>query len=460
MKKNKRTIDSNNLHYLKILGIVLAGILFYAILSKLDRIFSGIGFILDILTPITIGLCLAFVLNMPLKFFENKVFGRLTRKNGKVWKKIKRPLCITLSILIIIAILVLILSFIIPQLLETCAAFFLQLPEYMENLIATVNDLAARFHLHIELDSSIIDWQAISAWALDIVTSDSANNITESATELLFGLFNGIINFIIGFFLSLYILFSKESMGKLAKSILYAVMERDKARSVISVVTLSNRAFMGFISGQCVEVALIGVLCFVGMLILGMPHPLMVSCVIAVTAFIPIFGPVVGAIIGAFLILIVDPMKALWFLIFIIVLQQLESNIIYPRIMGKHVNLPGVWVLVAVTVGGGLFGVLGIIISIPLCSVFYTLFQQWLIKRLEKRNVCHVTMSHDSSEPNFIFIEKNDESPVGADDFLEIVIESDETPAKEASDVPDPEAAPTSDSVEHEVKSESGADHE
>jgi predicted PurR-regulated permease PerM len=232
-------------------------------------------------------------------------------------------------------------------------------------------------------------------------------------------------------------------MGKLAKSILYAVIPRDKARTVISIVTLSNRAFMGFVTGQCVEVILIGVLCFIGMLIFGMPHPLMVSCVIAVTAFIPVFGPVVGSVIGAFLILIVDPMKALWFLIFIIVLQQLESNIIYPRIMGKHVNLPGVWVLVAVTIGGGLWGMIGIVVSIPLCSVFYTLFQKWLIKRLEDRNVCHVTMSHDSSEPNFIFIEESDESPVGTDDEPEVVVESaptsdsntdDSAEARDASD--------------------------
>lgn len=414
MKKNKRIIDSNHAHYLKILGIVLLGILFHALLNNLGKVFSSFNFILDILTPIIIGLCMAFVLNLPLKFFERRVFGRLTRKNRNVWSKIKRPVCLTLSILLVLAILTLIISFVLPQFIHTCANFFLKLPEYMQGLSTTVRDLADRFNLPIALDDVSIDWQAVSAWALSFLTN-SGGDLTAGAIEIVMGLVDGVVNLVLGFFFSVYILASKEDLGKLCKSILYSLMKREHARNVISVVTLSNRAFTGFVSGQCVEVGLIGVLCFIGMLILRMPHALMVSCVIAITAFVPIFGPIVGSVIGAFLILIVDPIKALWFLVFIIVLQQLESNIIYPRIMGKHVNLPGIWVLVAVTVGGGLFGVMGIIISIPVFSVLYTLFNKWLIKRLEERNVCHVSMSHDASEPNYIFDETLEEILNGDD---------------------------------------------
>jgi hypothetical protein len=141
------------------------------------------------------------------------------------------------------------------------------------------------------------------------------------------------------------------------------------------------------------------------MLIFKMPYAIMVSCIIAFTAFIPVFGPFIGTAIGAFLILIESPIKALWFVVFIIILQQLESNIIYPKIMGKHVGLPGIWVLISVTIGGGLFGILGIITSVPICSVLYTLFDRWIKRRLEERNICHRTMSHDSSEPKSIIDE-------------------------------------------------------
>lgn len=405
MKKTNKTDSQNNLHYLKLLGIVFAGILFYAILNNLTTIFSAVKFISDIFIPIIIGLCMAFVLNLPLKFFENRLFGKLTRKNGKIWSKLKRPLCLTLSILVILLSIALILSFVIPQFIDTCVAFFLKLPEYMEYLEATIISLAEKFNLTINFDMNAIDWQAVSVWALDTFAGGSISNITQGATDFLFGLVNGFVNFILGFFFCIYILASKERMGKLAKSILYSVLKRRHARNVISVATLSNKAFAGFVAGQCMEVLLIGVLCFIGMLIFRMPYAIMVSCIIAITAFVPVFGPIIGAGISAFLIFIVDPIKALWFLVFIIVLQQLESNILYPKIMGKHVNLPGIWVLVAVTIGGGLFSLWGIIISIPICSVIYTLFNRWLLQRLEKRNICHATMSHDASEPNYIYME-------------------------------------------------------
>lgn len=408
MKKFNKKFSSDNLHYLKIFGIVLAAILFYAVISNLGIFFRGLGFIWNVFIPVTLGLSMAFVLNMPLRFFENKVFGKLTRANGKVWSKLKRPLCLALSVLTVLSLMTLLLSFVIPQFISTCADFFLKLPEYMDQLSSTARQLIIRFNLPIDLNTVTVDWSLVSAWALELFDANS-QTITQSAMEIISGLVNGIFNVILGFVISIYVLASKEKLGRLAKSILYSFIKRDTARKIISVVVLSNKAFTGFVSGQCVEVGVIGVLCFIGMLIFRFPHALMVSCIIAVTAFIPIFGGIIGAIIGAFLILLVDPIKAVWFLIFIIILQQLESHIIYPKMMGKHVSLPGIWVLLAVTVGGGLFGVLGIIISVPLCSVLHTLLEQWIIKRLEERNICHRSMSHDSSEPNSIIDEIMDE---------------------------------------------------
>lgn len=404
MKKYENKNDSGNHHYLKILGIVLVAITFFALLNNLGKVGSFLGFLLDVLSPLIIGLCIAFVFNIPLLFFERKVFGKLTRKNGKVWSKLKRPLCLTLSVLTVLSIISFFLAFIIPGFVEACVNFFITLPENMDKINLMIRELASDMNLPIDPNSINIDWDSVSAWALDFLTNNGESIATE-ALAIVIEVFSGLVNVIIGFIFSIYVLVSKEALGKLVKSFIYSIMSREKARKLISVVLLSNKAFVGFVSGQCIEVALIGILCFIGMLIFQFPHALLVSCIISVTAFVPIFGAVVGAAIGALLIFISAPIKALWFVVFIIILQQIESNVLYPRFMGKQVGLPGIWVLIAVTVGGGLFGVFGIIISVPLCSVLYTLFDRWIVKRLEERNICHRSMSHDSSEPKSIIEE-------------------------------------------------------
>jgi predicted PurR-regulated permease PerM len=304
----------------------------------------------------------------------------------------------------LLSIITVFLSFIVPELIKTGQKFFTALPTAMEGISATIDETLVKLHLDVIFPDLTIDWNSISAWALSIIDNHS-NSIAQGALGIVTTLFNTVLNLVLGFVFSIYVLASKESLGKLAKSVIYSIMKRERARKLISVVVLSNKAFSGFISGQCTEVLLIGVLCFIGMLIFRMPYAVMVSCVIAFTAFIPVFGPFIGTAIGAFFILIESPIKALWFVIFIIILQQLESNIIYPRIMGKHVGLPGIWVLAAVTIGGGLFGVVGIIVSVPVCSVIYTLFDRWIKKRLEERNISHKTMSHDSSEPKSLIDE-------------------------------------------------------
>ncbi len=402
MKKNKKPIDAERAHYFKILGIVIAGISFYAILNNLSKVNQAFSFVLGVLSPIIIGLCIAFVLNIPLTFIENKAFKKLNKKNGKLWQKLRRPLCLTLSVVLVLAIIVVILSLIIPKLVATSLDFFSVLPENMANLSAFIKDMVERFNLPIDSSKISIDWDFVSAQALKLF-SNGNNDVMQTTVSLLVNLFNGVVNTVLGIVFAIYILAAKEKLGKLAKSLIYATMDRKKAKKLVSLAVMSNKAFGGFVAGQCIEVALIGFLCFFGMIFIDLKSALLVSCIIAVTAFIPIFGAIFGAIISAALILVSNPeqpIKALIFLIFIIVLQQIESNVIYPKMMGKQIGLPGVWVLFAVTLGGGFFGVLGIIISVPVCSVFYALFQNWIILRLEKRNVCHRTMSHDSSEPN------------------------------------------------------------
>lgn len=403
MKKNPNLFKKGDHHYLKMMGVIFASILFFVIISNLGIVLGAVKKVTDVFLPLTLGLAIAFIVNMPLKFFENKLFGKLTRKDGKIWRKIKRPICLILSFAVFLSVIIVLLSFVIPEFIKTCEKFFVALPAAMTNITATVSGWLDALHLS-SLGPINIDWSSISTWALDIIGKNQ-EVITSGALGFVTGLFTSLINIILAVVFSVYILASKEALGRLMKSFIYSIMRRERAKKLISLVVLSNKAFSGFISGQCIEVLLIGILCFIGMLIFKMPYAIMVSCIIAFTAFIPVFGPFIGTAIGAFLILIESPVKALWFVVFIIILQQLESNIIYPKIMGKHVGLPGIWVLISVTIGGGLFGIIGIITSVPICSVLYTLFDRWIKRRLEERNICHRTMSHDSSEPKSIIDE-------------------------------------------------------
>jgi predicted PurR-regulated permease PerM len=403
MKKNPNLFKKGDHHYLKMMGVIFASILFFVIISNLGIVLGAVKKVTDVFLPLTLGLAIAFIVNMPLKFFENKLFGKLTRKDGKIWRKIKRPICLILSFAVFLSVIIVLLSFVIPEFIKTCEKFFVALPAAMTNITATVSGWLDALHLS-SLGPINIDWSSISTWALEIIGKNQ-EVITSGALGFVTGLFTSLINIILAVVFSVYILASKEALGRLMKSFIYSIMRRERAKKLISLVVLSNKAFSGFISGQCIEVLLIGILCFIGMLIFKMPYAIMVSCIIAFTAFIPVFGPFIGTAIGAFLILIESPIKALWFVVFIIILQQLESNIIYPKIMGKHVGLPGIWVLISVTIGGGLFGILGIITSVPICSVLYTLFDRWIKRRLEERNICHRTMSHDSSEPKSIIDE-------------------------------------------------------
>ncbi len=447
MKKPKRPMNVKMVHYLRIFAIVIGGILFYAIINNLKSVSSAISFVMGIISPITIGLCIAFVLNIPLRFLETKVFKKLTAKNGKIWSKLKRPLCLTLSVLFVLTVMGTILSFVLPKLVSTCSEFFLQLPNHMNTLTSFINNIVTEYNLPIDSNRINIDWDWVSAQAGKLF-SNTDGDVIQGTVTILIDVFNGVVNVILGIVFAIYVLASKEQLGKLAKSILYAVMSKEKASNVISVVVLSNKAFSGFVAGQCIESLLIGFLCLIGMLVIDFKYALLVASIIAVTAFVPIFGAIAGAIISAALLLVAnptEPLKAVIFLIFILVLQQIESNVIYPRIMGKQVGLPGIWVLAAVTIGGGLFGVMGIIVSVPLCSVLYTLLQRWVIQRLEEKKICHRTMSHDASEPNHIVedlsdyeldIENPDWNWVAADSKS---VETEKPVQAENSDVPNPD---------------------
>ena len=390
---------------LKLIGIIFISILFFALLMNFSVVWGVVGKIWGVLTPVVLGAVIAFILNMPLRFLECRVFKKLTYSpNHKIWKKIKRPVCLAISVILMLSLITVMIVIIAPQLVEAIKSFIFELPSYMDAIDAWIKGFVERFHLPIGDSIPDINWNEFSAKVLEMV-SENKEEITEITFNVINDTATGVFNLIFGFIFAIYILASKERLSRSARRLVFSVLKAERARSLLKVASLSYKAFYGFAIGQSIEAITIGVLCFIGMLILGMPYPLLVSVIIAITAFVPVFGPIIGTVIGAFIILIVSPMQALWFVVFVLILQQIESNVIYPKIMGQSVGLPGLWVLVAVTTFGGLWDIVGIIISIPICSVAYTLFDSWTSKRLIERNITNnhyeVDHSKDSSDHGF-----------------------------------------------------------
>ena len=409
----KKIPKDPNWHYLKWLGIAVVSILLFGIINNIDKSLSVLSLIMKILSPIFIGIFIAIILNIPVSTFENKIFKRLTQKNGKVWSKIKRAVSISLSVITFFLIISLLLSYIVPEFVRTCQGFIEKAPKYLDDLTATLREWVVTLHLPIKPESINLSYDVVTSWLASSL-GDNSTDIFHTTLNTAISVFSSVWNVILGFILAIYIVATKESLSKLVKGLLFSILSKEKAENTISVTRLSKDAFEGFVAGQCIEVLLIGTLTFVGMSIFRFPYALMVSCIVAVSAFVPIFGAIVGAVIGAFLILLVDPIQALWFLVFIVILQQIESNVIYPRIMGQQIGLPSLWVLVAVVLGGEFFGIPGIILSVPLCSVLYTLLHEWILKRLREKRLCKLHSSHIPENPTPLTEEeftKEDEVP-------------------------------------------------
>ena len=397
----KKIPKDQNWHYLKWLGIIVVSILVFGIIYNFDTSLSVLSMILKVLSPIFIGLFIAIILNIPVTFFENKVFRRLTLRNGRIWSKIKRTVSISLSLACFFLISAVLLSYILPKLGESIKDFFNNADGYMQNLTERTRELVKKFDLPFDHESIDFSWGTITSFLTKLI-GESTNDVIQTTLNAALNVFVSLWNVILGFILSIYIIASKESLSKLLKGFLYSIASEQRVTNIINVLTLTKKAFEGFIAGQCIEAVLIGSLTFIGMTIFRFPHALIVSFIIGLTAFIPIFGAITGAVIGAFLILLVEPIKALWFLIFIIILQQIESNVLYPKFMGQQIGLPSLWVLVSVIIGGELFGIPGIILSVPLCSVLYTLLHEWILKRLREKRLCRQNATHIPENPSLL----------------------------------------------------------
>ncbi len=361
----------------KIILIIIFTVTGFLILQNLETVIKIFSQIISIFSPFIIGICLAFILNVPLAFLENKLFNKIKSN------KLKRIISLLCTCLIIFTIITSLYFFIIPKLQESFLMLFKNLPFYLTRFELWVEKLSKKFDV---INISFLKWNEIF------------NNLGTSAQRQMPRLLNGtmdvliktigkIANFLIGFVLSIYILLQKEKLSGNFKKIIFAFLKKEKAEHILFIGKLSNEIFSKFVFGQFTEVLIIGVLCFLGMKVLKLPYALLISSIISVSAFIPFLGAFIGTLLGMFLLFMVKPVSALWFLIFIIILQQIEGNIIYPRVVGNSIGLPGIWVLSAVVIGGNLLGIIGMILSVPIVALIYTLFKKSVLKRLREKGI-------------------------------------------------------------------------
>ncbi len=365
--------------------LITFAIVLYLGLSNSEILINLLKKIIEIFIPFLIGLGLAFVMNVLLRPLE-KIWCKIWSKCKSKWyEKVKRPVCLVLTVLIFVGVIFALVFMVLPELIRTGENFVAMLPDYIANLNSWWGGVQGRLsHYGVSLPEISLSADKIAEIMTPIINENKDILVNKTLT-ITGSIFSGIVNIVLAFAFSIYLLAQKEKIGDRIRQILYAFFADRKVDKVLNFANITNQTFTNFIRGQFTEAVIIGLLCFIGMKIFRMPYAPIISVLVGATALIPMVGAFVGTAIGAFLILLVEPIKAVWFIVFIIVLQQLEGNLIYPKVVGKSVGLPGILVLTAVTIGGNAFGLVGMLLSVPTVAVLYCLLKQIVEARLGRK---------------------------------------------------------------------------
>ncbi|MBQ5911419.1 MAG: AI-2E family transporter [Clostridia bacterium] len=322
--------------------------------------------VLTALVPLIIGCSIAYIVNLVMSLYERIYFPKSQKK---IVLKTRRLVCLLAAMISLVALIALIIIIVLPQLSSCISLLFTKIPEAFKDIVTEIEALAI---LPENVTDSLlkIDWNSIVNDFLGKITN-GISSIVGTVVNVVSSVVGGFLTAFLSIMFSFYLLYSKEKLGSQAKCAAKKVLKPSVYNKLRYLIPLANKTFRGYIIGQCTEAAILGVLCGLGMWALGMPYAAMISALIAFTSLVPIAGPYIGGTIAAFMIFTVSPLQALIFIVFIIVLQQIEGNLIYPKVVGTSVGLPAIWVLVAITVGGGLMGILGMLLSVPVAAIIY-----------------------------------------------------------------------------------------
>ena len=398
-------LDKKN--FKRLLAVVCTGIILYWLLNE-PQLASGVwSFAIRTLSPFIVGAVIAFILNVPMRFFERHL--KFVQKAG-----LRRSIALLLTLVCGALVITAVFSLLIPQLAKTIASLYPAISAFLKEVETWVNRTLAENPqlmqwIQENTELSKLDWAGLVQQGLTLV-GNSLSTILTTALTAIGGLVGVLMDAFIAIVFAVYALFQKELLARQGRKLAYAFLKESHADYVVKVLRLSNATFSNFLSGQCIEVCILGGLFAVAMAIFRMPYIPLISVLVAVTAFIPVVGAWAGCIIGAFLILISNPVQAFWFVIMFLVIQQIEGNMIYPKVVGTSIGLSGMWVLFAIGIGGELMGVLGMFLMIPVVSVLYTLLREWTHNRLAKRDVAEDKLREQPPELVSRFKEKRKQS--------------------------------------------------
>ena len=383
-------MDLSNLSIKKIRELIVFTALLVVALWKFDVVLDVLKTIGQIIFPFILGGAIVFVINVPMSFLEKKIFENVKKENKAV-RKPARPVSLLLTIVLVVGVIALVMIGVIPQLTKTMGSLMINITDFIPQIKIWIRDF---FHDNREI-MKLVDQvqfnpdQAIR-WGISLL-GNGAGNMMNTTVSAVGSVVSGLATFFIAFSFACYVLFQKEKLHVQVRKVLFAFLPKQKADAFLKVCSLTYRTFANFLTGQCLEAVILGCMFVVTLSILRMPYALLIGVLIAFTALIPIFGAFIGCAVGSFLIFMVSPKQAIIFIIVFLVLQQIEGNLIYPHVVGESVGLPSIWVLAAVTIGGNLMGIVGMLVFIPLLSVVYTIFRKVVYQRLKKRHIKQVT---------------------------------------------------------------------
>ncbi len=383
-------MDLSKISIKKIRELIVFTALLVVALWKFDVVLGVLKTIWDIIFPFVLGGAIAFLTNVPMSFLEKKIFENVKKKN-KIVRKLERPISLILTIVLVIGVIALVMFGVIPQLTRTMGTLVTSINDFIPQMQSWIGEF---FHNNQEImnlvDQIEFDPDQAIKWGISLL-GNGAGNMMNTTMSAVGSIVSGVATFFIAFSFACYILFQKEKLHIQIRKVFFAFLPRQKADAFLKVFSLTYRTFANFLAGQCLEAVILGSMFVVTLSILRMPYALLIGVLIAFTALIPIFGAFIGCAVGSFLIFMVSPQQAILFVIVFLVLQQIEGNLIYPHVVGESVGLPSIWVLAAVTIGGNLMGIVGMLVFIPLLSVLYTIFREFVYLRLKKQNIKQVT---------------------------------------------------------------------
>ena len=383
-------MDLSNLSIKKIRELIVFTALLVVALWKFDVVLDVLKTIGQIIFPFILGGAIAFLTNVPMSFLERTIFKK-AKKENKIVKKLSRPISLLLTVVLVVGVISLVMFGVIPQLTRTMGTLMTSIADFIPHMQSWIREF---FHNNQEIikltDQLQFNLDQAVRWAISLL-GNGAGNMMNTTMSAVGSLISGLTTFFIAVSFACYILFQKEKLHVQVRKVFFAFIPKRKAEVILEVCSLTYRTFANFLTGQCLEAVILGSMFVITLSILKMPYALLIGIIISFTALIPIFGAFIGCVLGGLLIFMVSPKQAILFILVFLILQQIEGNLIYPHVVGSSVGLPSIWVLAAVTIGGNLLGIIGMLIFIPLVSVLYTLFREYVYLRLKKQHIKKVT---------------------------------------------------------------------